>query len=88
LTNREILRVEAVMSREEHYKGYIIEARSSELRGGLGWNSNFNIRKDDGASIVITPFYLENVFVTEDEALTSALAHGRKKVDDGFIPSF
>jgi hypothetical protein len=75
------------MSREEYYKGFVIEARSSELRDSLGWDSKFELRKDDGASIVITPFYLEKLYATEDEALTSAIAHGRKKIDDGFIPS-
>jgi hypothetical protein len=83
----EILRVEAVMSREEYYNGFVIEARSSELRGNLGWDSMFELRKDDEASIVITRFQLEGVFTTGEKALASALAHGRKKIDDGFIPS-
>jgi hypothetical protein len=69
---------------QENYKGFVIDARSFELKDDMGWDSRFDLVTHDGAGVTETPFTLEATFKTEAEAIAAALAHGRKKIDDGF----
>jgi hypothetical protein len=69
----------------EWYKDFYIDARSRPMGGRLGWNSMFSIENHEtGGAPVITPFYLTTYFPTQEKAIEAALAHGRKKIDDGF----
>jgi hypothetical protein len=70
----------------ESYKGLVIEARSLQLQNDLGWASVFEIRKhNERDGTVITPFTLRAAFDSEAEAVDVALAHARKKIDEGFL---
>jgi hypothetical protein len=72
--------------KRENYGGFVIEARSSELQNNLGWDSMFTLEKHDGQGVTVTTFYLPNPYGSEEEGIAAALAHGRKKIDDGFSP--
>lgn len=69
---------------QESYKGFVIDARSFQLKNDMGWDSSFELVKHDGASVTINPFTLKATFKTEAEAIAAAVAHGKKKIDDGF----
>jgi hypothetical protein len=66
----------------EQYRGMWIDPRVFERADGSGWVAEVFIAEDDGSDIVDSRFMLKPRFATEDEAIGSALATGRKIVDD------
>jgi len=68
------------------YNGFIIEARVRELSNDLGWTWDFSIEKHDGQAVTVTPFFHQQLATqsTEESALAVAVAHAKKKIDDGF----
>jgi hypothetical protein len=71
------------MKRRLGYKGYVIEARSDELKGG-GFSSEFSIEEHDALSVTETQFYVPNTFATQESAIEAAIQAGRQKIDVGF----
>jgi hypothetical protein len=65
------------------YKGYVIEARSHDLRDG-GFSAEFSIEEHDGAGVTETQFYLPDTFPTQESAIKAAIQAGRQKIDVGF----
>jgi hypothetical protein len=51
----------APMKSRQGYKGYVIEARSCELKEG-GFSAEFSIEEHDGSGVTETQFYLPNTF--------------------------
>ncbi len=75
------------MVREE-YRGFFIAAGTNELQNDLGWSPKLIIEKHYGDSVVETEILsAKGVFRTKDEAVSAALAHGRKAIDGGFQAS-
>lgn len=70
--------------KREKYKGFVIEARRSELQNDLGWSPLLFIEKHENGGVTTTEIMVKGIYKTEDEAIESALAHGRKMIDDGF----
>jgi predicted aspartyl protease len=73
------------MKRREGYNGYVIEARSHELRDG-GFSSEFSIEEHDASGVTETQFFLPGTFQTEESAINAAVQAGRVKIDEGFEP--
>ena len=73
------------MKRREGYKGYVIEARSHELREG-GFSSEFSVEEHDASGVTETQFFLPGTFQTEESAINAAVQAGRVKIDEGFEP--
>ncbi|MGA9061896.1 MAG: hypothetical protein WB341_09555 [Terracidiphilus sp.] len=69
----------------ETYKGFVIEARRVELQNNLGWSTVLLIKKHDKDSVTAKEIQVKGVFETEDEAIESGLAQGRKVIDAGFL---
>ena len=65
------------------YKGYVIEVRSYEIRGG-GFSAEFSIEEHGGAGVTETQFYLPDTFPTQELAIEAAIQTGRQKIDVGF----
>ncbi|MFZ3263638.1 MAG: hypothetical protein WA172_06530 [Terriglobales bacterium] len=65
------------------YQGYVIEARSHELRDG-GFSAEFSIEEHDDAGVTETQFYLPGTFPSQELAIAAALQAGRQKIDVGF----
>jgi hypothetical protein len=42
------------------------------------------IEQHDKGEVKTTEFMVKGIYETEDEAIESALAHGRKMIDEGF----
>lgn len=61
-------------------KGYVIEARLSELEDG-GFSAEFSIEEHDGSGVTETQFYLPGTFPTQDSAIEAAIHAGRRKID-------
>lgn len=77
------------MDHRVEYKGFIIDARAWELPNSLGWTYTFSIEKHDGQGVTDTPFFHKQPPIQPDAegALALAIAHAKKKIDDGFAPS-
>ena len=73
----------AVMKSRCGYKGYVIEARLSELKEG-GFSAEFSIEEHDGSGVTETQFYLPSTFPTQESAFEAAIQAGRRKIDAGF----
>src|SRR5208337_64114 len=73
----------AVMKSRQGYKGYVIEARSCELKDG-GFSAEFSVEEHDGSGVTETQFYLPETFSTQDSAIEAAIQAGRQKIDMGF----
>jgi hypothetical protein len=71
------------MKRRLGYKGYVIEARSHELRDG-GFSTEFSIEEHDALGVTETQFYVPNTFATQESAIEAAIQAGRQKIDVGF----
>jgi hypothetical protein len=71
------------MKSRQGYKGYVIEARSCELRGG-GFSAEFSIEEHDGSGVTETQFFLPDTFSTAESAIEAAIQAGRQKIDVGF----
>jgi len=76
------------MADRKRYKGRVIEARSNELRDGLGWDGACCIEEPDGGGITITPFFLTDIFPTQEAAIQTAFHAGQQKIDSGFEHKF
>ena len=71
------------MKRREGYKGYVIVARSHELKGG-GFSAELSVEEHDADGVMETEFYLPNTFPTQESAIKAAIQAGRQKIDEGF----
>ncbi len=71
------------MKSRQGYKGYVIEARLSELKDG-GFSAEFSIEEHDGSGMTETQFYLPGTFPTQESAIEAAIQSGRQKIDVGF----
>jgi hypothetical protein len=65
------------------YKGYVIEARSHELRDG-GFSAEFSVEEHDARGVTETQFYVPNTFATQESAIEAAIQAGEQKIDTGF----
>jgi hypothetical protein len=68
------------------YKDFVIEAIAHELQGDLGWSWDMFIEKHDGRGVTVTRFIPEHPAMhrTGESALATAVANGKKRIDDGF----
>ena len=64
------------------YKGYVIEARLSELKDVF--SAEFSIEEHDESGVTETQFYLPNTFPTRESAFEAAIQAGRQKIDAEF----
>ena len=71
------------MKNRQGYKGYVIEARLSELKDG-GFSAEFSIEEHDGSGVTETQFYLPDTFPTQESAIKAAIQTGRQKIDVSF----
>ena len=71
------------MKSRQGHKGYVIEARSCELKDG-GFSAEFSVEEHDASGVTETQFYLSSVFPTQESAIEAALQAGRQKIDVGF----
>jgi hypothetical protein len=71
------------MKSRQGYKGYVIEARLSELKGG-GFSAEFSVEEHDASGVTETQFYLPETFPTQESAIEAAIQAGRQKIDVGF----
>jgi hypothetical protein len=65
------------------YKGYVIVARSHELKDG-GFSAEFSVEEHDTDGVMETEFYLPDTFPTQESAIEAGLQAGRQKIDAGF----
>ena len=65
------------------YKGYVIVARSYELREGE-FSAEFSIEEHNADGFMETEFYLPDTFPTQESAIEAAIQAGRQKIDVGF----
>jgi hypothetical protein len=73
----------AVMKSRQGYKGYVIEARSCDLKAG-GFSAEFSVEEHDSSGATETQFYLPDTFPTPESAIEAAIQAGRQKIDMGF----
>lgn len=71
------------MKRRLGYKGYIIEARTHELRDG-GFSAEFSVEEHDAHGVTETQFYVPNTFATQESAIQAAIQAGEQKIDTSF----
>jgi hypothetical protein len=65
------------------YKGYVIEARSCELKDG-GFSAEFSVEEHAASGATETQFYLPDTFPTQESAIEAGIQAGRQKIDVGF----
>ena len=70
------------MKCRQGYKGYVIEARSHELRGG-GFSAEYSIEEHDAYGVTEKQFYLTHAFQSKELAIAAATQAGRQKIDVG-----
>jgi hypothetical protein len=73
----------SLMKSRQGYKGYVIVARSCELREGE-FSAEFSVEEHDADGIMETEFYLPDTFPTQESAIEAAVHAGRQKIDAGF----
>ncbi len=71
------------MKGRQGYKGYVIVARSHELKDG-GFSAELSIEEHDADGVLETEFYLPETFPTQESAIEAAVQAGRQKIDMGF----
>ena len=71
------------MKSRQGYKGYVIEARSDELRDGE-FSAEFSIEQHGAVEVTETQFYLPHTFLSQELAIAAAIQAGQQKVDVGF----
>ena len=71
------------MKSRQGYKGYVIVARSCELREGE-FSAEFSVEEHEADGSMETEFYLPDTFPTQDAAIEAAIQAGRQKIDMGF----
>jgi hypothetical protein len=72
-----------VVKRRQGYKGYVIEARSQEIRDG-GFSAEFSVEEHAANGFVENEFFLPDTFPTQESAIEAAIQAGRQKIDVGF----
>jgi hypothetical protein len=68
------------MKSRQGYKGYVIEARSCELKHGE-FSPEFSVEEHDASGVTESQFYLPNTFSTQESAIEAAIEAGRHKID-------
>jgi hypothetical protein len=71
------------MKSRQGYKGYVIEARSCELKHGE-FSAEFSVEEHDASGVTESQFYLPSTFSTQESAIEAAIQMGRQKIDVGF----
>ena len=71
------------MKSRQGYKGYVIEARTCELKDG-GFSAEFSVKEHEAFGVTETEFHLPNTFETQESAIEAATQAGRQKIDVGF----
>ena len=71
------------MKSRQGYKGYVIEARSCELKDG-GFSAEFSVEEHDERGMTETPYYVQGTFPTQEFAIKAAILAGRQKIEVGF----
>jgi hypothetical protein len=71
------------MKSRQGYKGYVIVARSCELKDG-GFSAEFSVEEHDESGVTETPYYVQGTFPTQESAIKAAIQAGRQKIDAGF----
>lgn len=71
------------MKSRQGYKGYVIVARSCELREGE-FSAEFSVEEHEADGFVETEFYLPDTFPTQESAIGAAIQAGRQRIDAGF----
>ena len=56
------------MKSRQGYKGYVIEARSCELKRGE-FSAEFSVEEHDASGVTETQFYLPNTFSKQESAI-------------------
>ena len=64
------------MKSRQGYKGYVIEARSCELKHSE-FSAEFSVEEHDASGLTERHFYLSTAFSTHEAAIQS----GRQKID-------
>ena len=70
------------MKSRQGYKGYVIVARSHELKDGF--SGEFSVEEYEADGFMETEFYLPDTFPTQESAIEAAIQAGRQKIDAGF----
>jgi hypothetical protein len=70
------------MSMREQYRGMSIRSIARPLKDGLGWASEVLVTEEIGSDTLESRFVLKPKFATEQMAHGSAMATGRRIVDD------
>src|SRR5208282_3045596 len=73
----------AVMKSRQGYKGYVIVARSYELKDG-GFSAEFSVEEHEADGFMETEFYMPDTFPTQESAIEAGIQAGRQKIDAGF----
>ena len=73
----------SAMKSRQGYKGYVIEARSCELKNGE-FSAEFSVEEHGASSATETQFYWPDTFLTQESAIKAAFQAGRQKIDVGF----
>jgi len=71
------------MQSRQGYEGYVIVARSHELKDG-GFSTEFSVEEHDASGVTETQFHLPGSFPTQELAIAAATQAGRQKIDVGF----
>ena len=71
------------MKSKQGYKGYVIEARSHELRDG-GFSTEFSVEEHHASGMTATQFYLPGTFQSQELAIAAAICAGQQEIDLGF----
>jgi hypothetical protein len=70
------------MKSRQGYKGYIIVARSCELREGE-FSAEFSVEEHEADGFMETEFFLTDTFPTQESAIEAGIQAGRQKIDAG-----
>jgi hypothetical protein len=65
------------------YKGYVIVARSHELKDG-GFSAEFSVEEHEADGFMETEVYLPDTFPSQESAIEAAIKAGRQKIDLDF----
>ena len=70
------------MKSRQGYRGYVIVARSCELREGE-FSAEFSVEEHAADGFMETEFYLPETFPTQESAIEAGIQAGRQKIDAG-----
>ena len=71
------------MKRREGYKGYVIVARSHELKNGE-FSAELSVEEHEADGFMETEIHLPNTYQTSESAIEAAIQVGGQKIDAGF----